>query len=331
MRFVVILGLLGAMCAGAPAQELRHRQAVDSDHDGLTDVQEQALLQQFAPTFLISPGDCASRPAEFEASVMRPVAVAENGTIYGQAFPRPGRADEIELHYYDLWRKDCGQRGHDLDAEHVSVLVARDETGSWKARYWYAAAQEDTLCDASQIAKAKTLNAELHAPEVWVSSGKHGAFLGQALCKRGCGADECGDAAPLSTRAIVNLGEPAAPMNGATWADFPEWPLGEKMRRSDFSEERLARLKRNSADAIAWANPGKRHAEAVILGGDAALGGATTGAHATASALDTADEHSSRALENASSSTGTALGRAYRRVLKALGAATGNPAKPTGK
>src|SRR5215831_18501792 len=191
MRFIVIAFLAGAICASARGQVVSNGAALDSDNDGLTDVQEQALLQQFAPTFLISPTDCSSRPAEFEASVLKPVVAAENDAIYGQAFPRAAQDGEVELHYYDLWRRDCGQQGHDLDAEHVSVLVARDQSGIWRAQYWYAAAHEDTLCDASQIARAKALNAEEGGPLVWISSGKHGAFLAQALCKHGCGADEC--------------------------------------------------------------------------------------------------------------------------------------------
>ena len=327
MRWIAIACLAGAICAAAGGQEVSSDSALDSDHDGLTDVQEQALLRQFAPTFMISPADCSSRPAEFEPSVVKPVVAAENDTIYGQAFPRAARDGEVELHYYDLWRRDCGQEGHDLDAEHVSVLVVRDKSGMWKAQYWYAAAHEDTVCDASQIARAKALNAEEHGPQVWISSGKHGAFLTPPLCRHGCGADICENEAAVSSGTIINLGEPSKPMNGAIWVDSPEWPLAEKMRRSDFSDERIARMEQVPADEIAWANPGKRPAQAVILGGDAALGGAATGVHATGSALDTADEHYSNALDRASTSTGNALGKAYRGVLKALGAATGNSAK----
>jgi len=331
MRWIAIVCLAGAICASACGQAVSRDAALDSDHDGLTDVQEQALLRQFAPTFMISPTDCSSQPAEFEPSVLKPVVAAENDAIYGQAFPRAGHDGEVELHYYDLWRKDCGQQGHDLDAEHVSVLVVRDKSGMWKAQYWYAAAHEDTMCDASQIARAKALNAEERGPRVWISSGKHGAFLAPALCKHGCGADACENEAAVSSGTIINLGEPSKPMNGAIWVDSPEWPLAEKMRRSDFSAERTARLEQVPADEIAWANPGKRPAQAVILGGDAALGGAATGVHATGSALDTADEHYSNALDRASSSTGNALGKAYRGVLKALGAAGSSSAKSAKK
>ncbi len=311
MRLLILAGLAAAICVGAVGQERGNDAALDSDHDGISDVQEQALLRQFAPRFLISRNDCSSQPAEFVPSVVKPVVAAENNTIYGQVFPRAGEAEQIELHYYDLWRKDCGQRGHDLDAEHVSALLERDNDGTWKARYWYAAAHEDTLCDASQMARAKTLDAESHGPKLWISSGKHAAFLGQAICSSGCGADRCSDMEQLPISDLVNLGEPLAPMNGASWASSPEWPLADKLRRSDFGDARIARLDRMGPEDIAWASPKKRPAQAAILGGDDAI--ASVGM-----ALTTADVDTDQALDTATGKTGSALGRAYRGVKKAL-------------
>jgi hypothetical protein len=260
---------------------------------------------------MISRDDCSNRPAEFEASVATPVVAAENSTIYGQAFRRPGHGEQIELHFYDLWRKDCGQRGHNLDAEHVSALLERDAAGVWKARYWYAAAHEDTLCDASQVARAGMLKAESHGPELWVSSGKHAAFLSQAICPRGCGADRCVDEEQLSISKLINVGEPSAPMNGAIWTASGEWPLVEKLRRSDFGEARVARLDRMGPEDIAWASPKKRPAQAAILGGDDAIAG-------VGMALTTADADTGAALDTASAKAGNALTKAYRGVKKAL-------------
>jgi hypothetical protein len=267
---------------------------------------------------MISRNDCSSQPAEFEPSVLKPVVAAENSTIYGQAFPRGGHTEQVELHYYDLWRKDCGQRGHNLDAEHVSALLERDSAGSWKARYWYAAAHEDTLCDASQIARANVLDAETHGPAIWISSGKHAAFLEQKICSSGCGADRCGNEEPVSISNLINVGEASAPMNGAIWAGSPEWPLGGKLRRSDFADARLTRAKRVPTGDVVWANPGKRPAQAAILGGDDAIAGVGTGMRATDGALSTADGHTDAALNTASGKTGNALTRAYRGVKKAL-------------
>ena len=100
--------------------------ATDSDHDGLEDRLEQALLLQFAPTFMVAEHDCSNLPARFEMGVKEPVGTVENGTVYGQVFPLRGTAEQglrAEIHYYHLWRKDCGGHGHPLDTEHVAVLV----------------------------------------------------------------------------------------------------------------------------------------------------------------------------------------------------------------
>ena len=324
MRFFCLSALLVIGFSCSAAQSFKDAPALDSDHDGLTDTIEQSLLEQFRPQFMISSRDCAKKPAEFTPFLEKPVAGSESGAIYGQAFPSTDLAGEVELHYYDLWSRDCGEAGHDLDAEHVSVLVGRNSSGEWEARYWYAAAHEDTVCDASQLARAKALEGESHGPKIWVSAGKHAAFLSKAMCKHGCGADECEGAEPLESVGVVNVGEVATPMNGATWAASPQWPLRQKMSRSDFGGALTARVDALPADEIAWANPGKRPAQAVILGGGAALGGAATGFRATDSALTVADTHTSGALDTAQRKTGNALVRSYRGVKKALRAATVN-------
>ena len=59
---------------------------------------------------------------------------------------------------------------------------------------------------------------------------------------------------------IINLGELDAPTNGIVWLRSPEWPLSDKMGRSDFSGARLARVQREPEQDIVWANPAKRPA-----------------------------------------------------------------------
>ena len=297
----------------------------DSDRDGLSDALEDALLTQFVPRFQVSARDCSVRPAEFVPLQTRPIVEIENGTIYGQAFPRTNQPNQVELHFYHLWRTDCGDMGHSLDAEHVSALLARNGAGDWKALYWYTAAHEDTVCDASQIARAATINAESIGPRVWISLGKHASFLNDALCTRGCGSDECEDLQPLTIAAIINLGEPHAPANGASWVDSKQWPLQDKMTRSDFAEKRLDRLERLPSTTIAWANPEKRRYQAAIHGGNSTIGGVSTGARATDAALmttdaalDLANTNTGNALASASSTTGNSLAKTYGGVKKAL-------------
>lgn len=290
----------------------------DSDRDGLSDAVEDALLSQFAPRFMVSGTDCSVRPAQFVSHLSEPQIQTENGTIYGQAFPRDANSGQVELHYYHLWRKDCGELGHRLDAEHVAALVVRGDDAKWRARYWYAAAHEDTVCDASQVARAVTVDGELRGPAVWVSDGKHASFLNPAICSRGCGGDHCRATEPLVIAGVVNLGEPSHAMNGATWADSAQWPLARKMRRSDFPDSRTVRVDHLPVTSIAWANPEGRPMEAAISGGNGALAGVATGLQAADTALDVANSNTENALSNASGNTGSALAKSARKVKRAL-------------
>jgi hypothetical protein len=316
---IALAAVLPAILAQSPAP-------LDSDHDGLSDVLEDALLKQFAPQFMVSTTDCSLRPAKFVPLETKPVVESEDGTIYGQAFSRAGHPDQVELHFYHLWRKDCGDMSHALDAEHVSALISRDESGNWKALYWYAAAHEDTVCDGSQIARASTLDAEDHGPQIWISRGKHGSFLNQALCTRGCGGDVCRNLEPLAVDAIINLGEPSAPAVGTAWVNAPQWPLAAKMRRSDFADTRVERVDQISTATILWANPQKRPYQGAIRGGNGTLDGVAAGAIATDialtktdAALDVANTKTGNALSSASKNTGNGLAKSYGGVKKALG------------
>ncbi len=198
MRLLLSAGVLLIFLSGPAVPRIAPQTLQDSDHDGLSDALEDALLAQFAPQFMLSVHDCSIRPAQFVPFQANPVVQQDNGTIYGQVFPRAGHADQVEVHYFHLWRSDCGEMGHNLDTEHVSALLSRDRESTWKALYWYASAHEDTVCDASQIARAATLDAERHGPRIWISRGKHASFLSDVLCAHGCGGDDCGETAPLA-------------------------------------------------------------------------------------------------------------------------------------
>jgi hypothetical protein len=292
---------------------------VDSDHDGLSDSLEDALLTRFAPTFMVSATDCSDVPAQFAPADKTPTVVAEDGTIYGQAFPRSGHADEVELHYYHLWRRDCGEMGHALDAEHVSALiVVNGDPDKAKALYWYAAAHEDTICDASHLARAATIGAEDHGATVWISEGKHASFLSEEMCRRGCGGDRCQQMKKLSVPAVVNVGESQAPMHDIAWLHSDQWPLETKLERSDFTEARLQRVNSLPQTDVVWANPSKRPAQASILGLNDGFGGAATGARATNTALVIADGNTSSALDLAADKTGRSLKTSSHDVWGAI-------------
>ncbi|MCX6612424.1 MAG: hypothetical protein NTW74_16425, partial [Acidobacteria bacterium] len=236
----------------------------DQDLDGVQDELEQRLIERFVPKFYVAVDDCDVAPAEFERGRVEPVAKSRNGTIYGQVFAASGG---LEVHYYHLWAADCGRGQHPLDAEHVSAFLT-EEKGEWRARYWYAAAHEDTVCDRGSAAKAAMLYSEWRGPEVWISRGKHASFLSEAACKTGCGADRCDRSVRLKVSQLVNLGEVGNRLNGSEWALASGWNLREKMG-SDFPAELRKEL--DASKRIISANPGKPGVQPVIAAGSTTI------------------------------------------------------------
>lgn len=289
------------------------------------------------PTFMIGSHDCSVLPSEFKADKLTPEVEAENGTIYGQAFPAKPANDStsaVELHYYHLWRKDCGRHGHPLDAEHVAVLVQPSrlpsDSAQWKAVYWYAAAHENTVCDVSQIARASTLDSEERGATVWISPGKHASYLNDALCQKGCGADHCSRMTTFTPAKVINLGEPGFPMNGSLFISSKAWPLEDKMATSDFPASAIARLNKLPDTDIAWFNPGRHPVQGIIATSsntEQALASSETDTSAAISiantsagnALTTASDSTGVALSNAGHDTGNALQKSYKHTRHALG------------
>jgi hypothetical protein len=331
-RFNPILLILAVLIATlshtAGGQESGQKSAVDSDRDGLSDALEQKLLVQFVPTFMVGRQDCAGIPAEFAPNIETPTVEAENGTIYGQVFPAKPLGDglpAVEIHFYHLWKRDCGPHGHNLDTEHVAVLVSaseRDvESATWKAVYWYAAAHENTVCDVSQIARASTVGGETSGPRVWVSPGKHASYLSEALCQGGCGADKCVDMVALRPGKIVNLGEVGHPMNGSTFIASSQWPLMAKMSTSNFPPEPIARLNQLPDTDIAWFGTEKHSTQQIIAVSSSTEQVIAGGARSTTSSLAIAATSTGAAISVAQDDTGNALAKSSAHTVHALGAA----------
>ena len=294
-----------------PGQYAATTQNTDNDGDGISDVQEQFLLESFRPTFMISRTDCAVRPSKFEPGRGDPRSLVADGTIYGQVFPVPG--NRVEIHYYTLWKTDCGRKQHALDAEHASVLISMESETEPKELYWFAGAHERTACDISSGGRAEALTMSDSHPKIWSSSGKHALFLRKHMCGHGCGADSCTDDVELPQNGqVINIGEVDRPMNGASWVKSPLWPLIDKMD-SDFTSDLLSRLETAPVDSISTVR-GNRTVRGTIEGADAALDGGATGAHHTGAALDTANDHTSRSLDTAARATKRALNRALQAI-----------------
>lgn len=329
-RLLVLSVLLHTLAIAAQSAH-----PADSDKDGLSDDLEQALLTQFSPHFYVGQHDCAGLPAVFQPHVLQPAPQAEDGTVYGQVFPVKiaGVADPtVEVHFYDLWSRDCGAHGHPLDAEHVAVLVRASDrdlsAAKWKAIYWYAAAHENTVCDVSHLARASALKAEDEGAKVWLSPDKHAAYLAKSLCNHGCGADNCEAMKQMPTSRIINLGEPGHPMNGSEFIGWSAWPLQQKMSHTNFPPEPIARLEALPHDDIAWFNAGRHPAQGVIAvsytTGEAIAGSGQN----TDAALALASDKTGNAVEKSYRNTKHALGTTVRNVGKALGADSSKPPGP---
>jgi hypothetical protein len=328
MRFQLLLAaiFLSVVAVRSPAQEQQVVAQADSDQDGMSDAVEQALLVQFRPTFMVGQQDCSKIPAEFRPDVHEPEPKSENGTIYGQVFPSKtsaGALRTVEIHYYHLWRKDCGAHGHALDTEHVSVLVRASDhhlaSGTWKALYWYSAAHENTVCDVSQIARASTLHAEDHGAQVWISPGKHASYLNQTLCQGGCGADKCVNMVALAPGKLINLGEVDQPMNGSLFNSSTAWPLAAKMANTNFPAGPVARLNQLPESDIAWFNAGSHPAHGVIAVSSSTEQAIARSGENTTSAISVAGDSTNTAVSSAGDSTGNALQKSYRNTKHALG------------
>jgi len=303
--------------------------SADLDRDGIADALEQALLERFRPTLMLSAAECDGRPSEFQSGRKDPAKPVRNGTIYGQVF---SAGLFVEIHYYHLWANDCGFGSHPLDVEHVAVLVRPPSSGSspdgYVAEYWFAAGHQGTPCSAAHGARAADLAAEFNGASVWVSHGKHASFLSQETCGRlGCGGDRCDAMAAMPPGKLINIGEPGAPLNGAIWTASKKWGVQGKMT-TEFTPEVLARLGSAPPREIVFIHPELIPAKAVILGGNHTLSAVGTGGRHTGSALKTADKHTSNALGTSARKTGSALGKATRATGRFLGIKPKQPSAP---
>jgi hypothetical protein len=320
MRVLSCAALLFILAPCLIAQAFPPATKADSDQDGLSDVLEDTLLAQVQPYFMIHRGDCSQRPAEFVRFEPRPSVRADDGTIYGQVFPHNAKFDEVELHYYHPWSKDCGETPHRLDGRACvcSRKADRCDFVEGSVLVCSRARRYGMRCQPNR--RAETLRAEERGAQVWVSAGKHASFLGDTFCRRrsGCGGDRCRTMEPLHIAKIINLGELQTPMNGAVWARSKEWPLSEKLGRSDFPVSRTNPLEGDSAAKIAWANPEKRPIQGAILGANSAVLGAFTATSSTNTALAAASDNTESVLDRACQRTGNSLARSFQSFAKAI-------------
>ena len=304
IRYAAVLFVCACAAGAVPA-------SVDGDRDGLPDDFEQAMLMRFVPRLQISADECDEAPALFQPGSNSPKVMRQDGTLYGQVMKSSVGGDglALELHYYHLWRRDCGRRGHPLDAEHVSVLVRarqmEDPAELWKAVYWYASAHQDTLCDVSHAVRAASIGAEEAGAAVWISAGKHASFLTEEQCRKSCGADQCDAGRALVPAAVINIGERDSLMNGAVWTESKRWAMAVKMN-PDFNDVVVARVEEGTG--VIPTNGSRRPVRAVIAAGGSSVG-----------AVENATSATEGGLSKSKSSSGNALKKAHKKVKGWLG------------
>lgn len=293
--------------------------AQDLDRDGLPDRLEQALLDRFSPTLVLSAGECDGQPATMQPWTADPQVADRSGTVYGHvALRSAGPGDvEVEIKFFHLWGRDCGRPSHALDLERVSALVHASRLDApadeWEAAYWYAAAHEGTVCDASSGAAAEALRATGVGPYVYVSRGKHASYLNRGHCKWGCGSDLCDPGPPSPRGPVVNLGERDAPLNGATWLGSRRWHLVDKLA-TDFDPDRRARFDREPPSRVVALQVVRRPFQAPILGGDTGLDALILAGKAATLSLDTTADAAATAVEATAQAIGTAAGKTVRGI-----------------
>ncbi len=182
---------------------------------------------------------------------------------------------------------------------------------------------ENTICDASHAARSSFVNAEHQGPRVWISAGKHVSFLGLELYHGGCSGDNCAGMRVMTVTAIIDIGERAAPMNGAVWIESPAWPSAAKMQ-TDFTETVLRKLNTAEGPGIIAVNEAQAPVNAVVHAGSAGVGALSTADQKTDGALSAAASATGKSLERSKRSVGNSLKGVFRAVWKAL---TGSPGK----
>ena len=85
--FLLVLAFLApSFSRGTTIQQPIQNEAIDSDHDGISDALEQSLLLQFAPTFMVDPARLLQTSCGVQSQSGNPDVEVEDGTIYGQVF-----------------------------------------------------------------------------------------------------------------------------------------------------------------------------------------------------------------------------------------------------
>ena len=217
---------------------------------------------------MVGVQDCSGIPTEFRPGVKKPEPETDDGTIYGQVFPSKaagGALPTAEIHYYHLWRRDCGAMVMRWIPSMCRCSCARPAAISipQHGRRCTGILQPTKTLFAmkSQIARASTPHAVNHGARIWIIPGKEASSGTGSLGLAGCGETNVQHAC-LEPGKLINL-ERLAGREG----DFHRLEClaaSAQNCNTNFPAGPVARLNQLPDSDIAWFNAGRHPAQGVI-------------------------------------------------------------------
>jgi len=179
-------------------------QAVDNDQDGLDDIREQRLAENYLPFVSLDPGD----GCPLDGFVVR-------------VRPHPTDATKILIVYDHLFQRDCGLNGHVGDDEVFGILIDPTRPAPAGILAIRTASHQGTICERAtecstcgdnRNACDLAMDGGAQWPVLYASKDKHGQYATKSSCGVGTCFDTCTLNASRRVAPIVNAGEPEHPL-----------------------------------------------------------------------------------------------------------------------
>lgn len=176
---------------------------IDQDNDGLDDVREQQLAEDYLPFISIDPSDGCPLSG-----------------LVARVRPHPADATKILIVYSHLFQRDCGLSGHVGDNEAFGIAIDPTVPAPAGIIAIRTASHQNTPCqrisDCSTCAidsRAKcdmTTDGGAEWPVLYASKDKHGQYATKSKCSLiGTCFDQCTLNPMRQLPPIINVGEPA--------------------------------------------------------------------------------------------------------------------------
>ncbi len=176
----------------------------DLDKDGLDDAWEMDTARDYLPFLSLDPGDGCTR-----------------GGMLVRVHPHPSKGSLIHIVYDHLYEKDCGLTGHVGDNEAFGVTIDPTIPPPAGILTMVAIGHQSTICEKkTTCGSCGGLNACATAmkngapyPVVFSSKDKHASYVEKDQCNPFLSCfDTCTLASMTTAVALVNVGEPSAPL-----------------------------------------------------------------------------------------------------------------------